>query len=113
MGVYGPNPLTPSATIVPEAMATSWTCEPQAAPAVGMSTPWSSDQVLGGSTLLSGLRGNTQPLGAPVPDPPPTLTLLVTSSSRAAAVTRPTTPSTVRLAACWKALTWPRVIGPK
>ena len=62
IGAYGPNPLIPSCTIVPDVIATSTAFEPQALPTVPMSIPWSSDQSLGGSTRLSGDSGNTSPL---------------------------------------------------
>src|SRR5436309_1557637 len=116
----------PSCTIVPEVMATSTACRPQAAPSVGMSTPWSSDQVLGPRTTLSGLIGNTQllpllplpdPDGDPPPDSPPIAPPLAaarTALSSFAAVRRPTSPvAGCRPEVCWKCSTAALVIEPK
>src|SRR5438105_15614384 len=60
-GADGPNPDTPSWTITPLVTATSTAAGPQAAPTVAISTPWSGDQVLGGSTTERGAIGNTNP----------------------------------------------------
>ena len=49
-GAAGPNPEIPSLTMMPFVTATSTAAGPQAAPRVEMSTPWSGDHVLGGST---------------------------------------------------------------
>src|SRR5437763_15515086 len=109
-GAYGPKPSMPSCTIVPEVIATSTTWRPQAAPSVGTSTPWSSDQVLGPRTRLSGLSGNAQPLpvvpeGDPPPEErfiPPPLAASLTAASNLAAVRGPTVPlAGCRPYACW------------
>src|SRR5437868_14865962 len=96
IGAYGPNPLIPSWTILPDALATSTTFEPQALPTVPMSMPWSSDQLLGPRTLLRGSIGNTRPLelGGPPVDfrIAPPLALCLTSASSEAAVRGPTVP---------------------
>src|SRR5260370_42300821 len=112
IGAYGPNPSMPSWTIVPEVIATSTACRPQAAPEVGISTPWSSDHVSVPRTTLIGLIGNTQALLLgllPDPDggPPPEVTPLPlaaapTTDSSLAAVRGPTVPlGALRLKACW------------
>src|SRR5450759_856718 len=51
----------PSLTIVPEAMATSTTLEPQALPTVPMSTASSWVQLEGETTRRLGLSGKTRP----------------------------------------------------
>src|SRR5947208_2109224 len=121
IGAYGPNPSMPSCTMVPEVIATSTARRPQAAPSVGMSTPWSSDQLLGPRTTLSGLIGNTQllPLEPEVEPPPevlipPPLAACLTSPNSLAAVRRPTSPVAGRRPfACWNCWTADLVIDPK
>src|SRR5205085_1381651 len=118
IGAYGPNPLIPSWTILPDAIATSTTLEPQALPTVPMSMPWSSDQLLGLSTLFSGSNGNTMPLALVAPPVDsriaPPLALCFTSASSAAAVLGPTVPlGGLSAWAFWNLITVAFVIGPK
>ncbi len=47
--------------MTPLVTASNTAAGPQAPPLVEMSTPWSGDQVLGGSTTDSGAIGNTKP----------------------------------------------------
>src|SRR5438045_891377 len=87
----------PSCTIVPGAMATSVTLEPQAWPTVAMSIPWSSVHWLGGTTRDNGVSGNTRSLllvgpGAGVLVTPLPLAARCTADRRAAAVRLPTVP---------------------
>src|SRR5947209_4499156 len=106
----------PSCTIVPSATATSVTRDPHALPTVPMSTPWSSVHADGGSTRLSGLSGNTHPLGAPVAGVGVAAISFPVRTHvwRALSVAGPATPSTgLRPAACWKRLTEADVPGPK
>src|SRR5438477_942975 len=118
IGEYGPNPLIPSWTIFPGAIATSTTLDPHALPTVPMSMPWSSDHALGASTSFSGLSGKTRPLE--VGDPPvdsriaPPFALCLTSARSAAAVLGPTVPlGGLRACAVWNLITVALVIGPK
>src|SRR5437588_10074936 len=121
IGAYGPNPLIPSCTIVPEAIATSVTWAPQALLTVPMSMPWSSVQALAGSTRESGLSGKTiEPEGAVVDAGagtawrPPSLAAARTAYSSVAAVLRPTVPlGGLRRLATWNRLTAALVTGPK
>jgi hypothetical protein len=80
----------PSATIVPEPIATSMTREPQALFTVPMSTPWSSVQVSGGSTCSIGRSGNTNVVLLV----DLTVVPLVTQARRVRAVRMPATPVT-------------------
>jgi hypothetical protein len=103
---------------VPEVTATSTTFDPHALLTVPMSTPWSSDQALGGSTRLSGRSGNTQPLAVVAPpldlSTPPPRAARLTAVCSATAVLRPTLPVIGRRPlVVWKRLTAPWVIVPK
>ena len=51
--------------MIPLVTATSTAAGPHAAPRVLISTPWSGDQVLGGSTTVAGSIGNTKPWPEP------------------------------------------------
>src|SRR5436305_7738261 len=94
-GASGPKPSIPSWTIVPEAIATSIAREPHSPP-IEISIPWSSDQVLGGDTRLSGRSGNTSVfvevvgLAPPEERRTPLLAACLTADWMAAAVRRPT-----------------------
>src|SRR5579864_7370883 len=126
-GAEGPNPLIPSCTIVPAAMATSTTFEPHALRTVPMSIPWSRVQSLDGRTRLSGSSGNTRELvaveaGIEFSAPAPPLVssralpraACLTAASSAWAVRGPTEPLTGRrLWVAWKFHTAPLVMEPK
>src|SRR5450755_691527 len=107
----------PSPTIVPAVTATSTTCEPHALFTVPMSTPWSSDQSLGGRTRDFGYSGNTHELEAePVVlnTADPFLVIFLSAVYSTVAVLTPTDPLAGRSRfARWKARTAAWVIGPK
>src|ERR1035437_1008112 len=131
IGAYGPNPLIPSCTIVPDVTATSVTCEPQALLTVPISTPWSSFQLLGSSTREEGCSGKTQADEEPVGVPPATPTTppprfappepataarvatVWTAVRRIEAVFGPTMPLACSLCARWNDFTARAVLGPK
>src|ERR1700755_2066289 len=115
IGASGPKPSIPSWTIVPGAIATSVTCDPQALLTVPMSIPWSSVQALGGSTRLSGLSGNTRaPDAGEETETGEGFGTASQLASRAGAVGLPTAPlAGARRLARWKVRPACLVIEPK
>src|SRR5438270_11826643 len=111
----------PSWTIVPEAIATSTACEPQAFPAMPMSMPWSSVHDLGASTRDRGCRGKTSDadeddvvVGAGAVGTAPSWAAARTAESSVLAVLRPTVPlGGLRRLAVWNRLTAVLVREPK